>query len=1169
MRNNRIILTSLLASSLAIPFSRSVLAQSDSSSLSGGVTDASGAFLPNAKVTVRSNATGQESNVTTNESGNFTVPNVRPGDYQVRVESTGFQTVTLNDVHVDPSIGRHVDIRLKVGSSDTSVTVEAAANTVQTESAVVGQLVTQEQVRSIQLNGRNPLYLAQLEPGVVRNAPMANFNFGLDNGLNIGGARSQESLITLDGAPAVRTRSNGTSVGVADVDSTAQVQILTNSYPAEYGRTDGGQVRIVPKSGTSVLHGSAYEYIRNTIFNANTWQRKLPSAPASQRAKPPGFRFNQFGYNFNGPVTFPGFNKSRSHLFFLFGQEYVRYNNDDTVNRKVPTTLMRQGNFSELLSPNIFYNGTNQIYNPNTGVPYANNIIPASDLSANGIGLLNAFPTPNASGSNYNWTDAATEKQTQRKDTYVVDWIPADAHRIRFTVLNYAYTDYSPHYGNFNLIPRIFTRPNQIGVIHYTWNATPTFVNEVIVSGATDHVTIGIDLSSGRYNRTNYGINYPYLYSASTKTIPNKFPTVSLPNFDLLDGGPYPSRSGGIVYNGADNITKVLGNHTIKAGFNFEYSGENNFDQITVSNTPGSTNNQNGRFNFTDSRTLSPGSLGTTRVGVANAAEGLFDTYGEIGQRSYTLYRSTMYEGFIQDQWRASQHLVIEAGARYSWYNPYYAKWGNQSVFSPSNYNPAIAVTVDPVTDVVTGPDQSRYNGVVIPGSGFPSSANGHVSADILSNGYAYLFRGYGNAYSPTVKSDIQPRFGITYEAKPGTVIRAGGGRYVQRLGITDNVFTGGNAPFQPSSTVSLGNVDRPGGIGSNNFPFNYSSQAFNYPSPEAYNWNGTVEQDIPALGVLTVAYAGRRGIHLEELLNVNQLQPGTTFLPANQLPNGKNVTADSIRPYKGFSNINQATNGGASFYNSLQVNLRRRLSRGLLFGVAYTWSKSTDFGSSNGTILPNTFNKNIYYGPSDYDRRHVFVSNFVYNIEQFTHANNFASRAVLGRWQVSGTLQAQTGGPLNVSTGTDFAGVGPGSGSQLIPTLRSPQTYKSFAGQTGTNPWFDVSAYPGVTTKQNNNTNYLATTYAGQFAPRGTRNQLWGPGFQSYSAALNKTFQIIPGHENQTLVFRAEAFNLANHPTADNPDTGYTSGTFGQSKTKGGTYSADRQFQFSLRYAF
>ncbi len=1135
----------LLAAVMAFSTAQPSVAQSDNSSFSGGVTDTSGAVIPNARITIHNDATGSESVITSGVSGNFTFPNVQTGNYTVRIESAGFQSVTLNGVRVDPSIGRHVDISMKPGETSSVITVEAGVNTVQTESAAVGQLVTQEQVKSIQLNGRNPLYLSQLEPGVVRNAAIASFSFGLDNGLNIGGARSGDSLITIDGAPAVRTRSNGTSVGVADVDATSQVQILTNSYQAEYGRSSGGQVRIVPKSGTSMFHGTAFEYFRNTILNANTWRRKLPTNDLSIQSKPPGFRYNQYGWNLNGPVYIPHlFNQNRNKLFFLAGQEYVRYNNDDTVFRRVPTTLMRTGNFSELLAPNIFYGGSNQIVNPNTGAVYANNVIPASDLSANGLGLLNAFPTPNANSANYNWVDSATEKQTQRKDTLVIDFVPYEAHHIRFTILNYNYTDYTPHYGNFNRNPRIFTRPNQIGVLHYAWTVSPSLVNELVASAAADHVNIDIDRSSGLYNRNLYGITYPYLFSAGSKTIPNKIPTVSLPNFDLLDGGPYPSRSGGLVYNIADNLTKVIGNHNLKAGFNFEYAGENNFDQITVSNTPGSTNNQNGKFTFTDARQGGT----TTNVGIANAAEGLFDTYGEIGQRSYTLYRSTMYEGFVQDQWRARSNLVIEAGLRYSYYNPYYAKWGNQSVFNPASYNPANAVTVNPKTDAVTGGDP--YNGVVIPGNGFPSSARGHVDPTILA-GFQNLFRGFSNAYSPTVKSNIQPRVGVTYQVNPTMVVRAGAGRYVQRLGITDNVFTGGNAPFQPSSTVSLGQVNSPGGAGSNAFPFNYSSQAYNYPSPEAYNWNVTVEQEFSRIGILSVAYAGRRGIHLEELLNINQLPIGTTLLPQNQ-----GIVSDALRPYKGFSNINQATNGGASIYHSLQVNLRRRLTKGLLFGAAYTWSKSLDFGSSNGTNQPNAFDKSIFYGPSDFDTRHVFVSNFVYNIDQFDHSSHLLNRAVFGNWQFSGTAQGQTGPPLqNISNGSDFAGVGPGSGTQPYRLLHNPTTTKAFAGQNGTALYFDTSAY--------------AAPVPGTFAPRGSRNAVYGPGFQSYNAALNKTIHVIPALENHTLVFRAEAFNLLNHPTLDNPDTNPTSGTFGQSKTKGGTYDAARQFQFSLRYAF
>lgn len=1119
----------------------STLAQSDNSYLSGSVADMSGALVPGAKITVRNNATLSERSITSNETGSFTLTNLPPGDYSVRVEKAGFETTTLRDTHLDPSIGRRIEISMKVGNTTIEVNVEAGISTVQTESSSVGQLVTQEQVKSIQLNGRNPLYLSQLEPGVVRGNSMAAFAFALDSGINVNGARSQESLLTFDGAPMVRTRSNGTSVGVADVDSTSQVQVLTTSYPAEYGRTSGGQIRMVPKSGSTYFHGNVFEYFRNTALNANTWARN------NTRLKRQAFRYNQFGWNLNGPVYIPGhFNKDRSMLFFLLGQEWVLYNHDDLSQQKVPTALMRTGNFSELLGSNIFYNAPVQIVNPNTGAPYANNIIPTTQLSSNGIALLNAYPAANlANNATNNWLDSALYTERQRKDTIIVDFVPFDAHHFRFSLLNYNYNDYEPHFGNFNLNPRIFTRPNQIGVFHYSWTVSPTTVNEFVISAAADHVNIGIDTSLGGYDRTKYGINYPYLYSAATKTLPNKIPTIQLANFGTLDGGPYPSRSGGMVYDVADNITKVWGNHTVKIGGLWEYAGENNFDQISVDNTrPGTTNNQNGLFLFTDRRVTG---TQTTGAAIANAALGLFDTYGEIGQRSYTLFRGNMFEGFAQDQWHATPKLVLEMGLRYSVMKPYHSVWGNQSFFSQKDWSPTLAPTVNSTTGFVTGGDP--LNGIVIPGSGFPGSAKGHVSDDILSNGYSRLFRGYDSNYHPTVYTNLQPRIGFAYQISPGTVLRGGFGRYVQRLGISDVVQVGGNAPFQPSSTVTRGNVDAPGGVGANASPIALTSQRYEYPSPESYGWNLTFEQDFPKIATLTMSYVGRRGIHLEQLGNVNQLQPGT--VQAN--PTISNT--DALRPYRGYSTIGEAQNVGGSKYQSLQANLKRRLNKGFLAGVAYTWSKSLDYGSSNGTNVPNVYDININYGPSDFDTRHVMVLNYVWDIPYATHSTNHFLRAGLGDWQLSGTIQAQSGRPLGVSLGNDRAGVGPGSGNQYYVRTRAPNLPHAFAGNTGTAQWFESAVYQPAP--------------LGTFAPRGSRNNVYGPGFNSFSSALQKSMHVIPGHENHAVIFKAEAFNYTNHPNYDNPNVSPTSGSFGRVTQKGNTYASERQFQFSLRYTF
>jgi hypothetical protein len=1125
------------------------LAQSDTSSLSGTVSDSSGAVVPNARVSVRDEATQSTREALTKQDGNFTIPNLAPGTYAVRVEAAGFQTIALNGVQVDPNIGRRVDLAVKIGETSTSVTVEASANTVQTESGSVGQLITQEQVKNIQLNGRNPLYLAQMEPGVVRSNSMAALGFGLDNPLNVNGARSQESMQTFDGAPMVRTRSNGTSVGVANVDSTSEVQVLTVSYPAEYGRTSGGLIRLVPKSGSSDFHGSAFEYFRNNALNANTWQRNFAALPRQ------AFRYNQFGWNVNGPFYFPGhFNKERKKLFFLAGQEWVKYNHDDTslATLKVPTLLMRQGDFSELLGSNIFYKSPVQIVNPTTGAPYLKNVIPSSDLSPNGIGLLNAYPKPNLSSSpTSNWIDSALYTERQRKDSLVIDYVPADTHHLRFSLLNYNYDDYEPHFGNFNTNPRIFHRPNQVAVFHYTWMISASMVNDAYVSAAADHVNINIDTSSGLFDRTKYGINYPYLFGSATKVIPNKIPTIQLANFGTLDGGPYPSRSGGMVYDIGDSLTKVLGHHTLKSGGLWEYAGENNYDQISVDNTrPGTTNNQNGLFTFTDSRGgTSSSPVPTSKAAVANVALGLFDTYGEIGQRSYTPFRGNMFEGFAQDQWHVTQKLVLEYGVRYSVMMPYHSLWGNEAFFNPKNYDQNLAPTVDPKTGFLTGGD--AYNGVVIPGSGFPSAAKGHVPDDILNGNYQRLFRGYDSNYSPTVYSDIQPRLGFAYQIGSGTVVRSGAGRYVQRLGISDTVHVGGNAPFQPASTVTRGTVDNPGGIGVHALPLAFTSHAHTYPSPEAWGWNLTVEHEFVNMATFTLSYVGRRGYHLEQLANINQLQLGTTQNSAN-----KGVNADALRPYKGFSTIIEAENTGGSSYHAMEADVRRRLTKGVLFGVAYTWSKSLDYGSSNGTNITNAFNNAVMFGPSDFDTRHVMVANYVWDIPFGTHAANRLERLTVGNWQFSGTVQAQSGRPPSgaVSRNLDQAGVGPGSGNQYYIATRSPSLPHRF-GSTAGLQWFE----PGV----------FQPAPVGTFAPRDSRNIVYGPGFQSYNAALQKGFHLIPSFENHQLIFKAEAFNFSNHPNWDNPDVSPTSSTFGKVTSKGTTYASERQYQFSLRYEF
>ncbi|MFP5226691.1 MAG: carboxypeptidase regulatory-like domain-containing protein [Acidobacteriota bacterium] len=1126
------------------------LAQNTTSSVSGTVEDPSGAVVPNAKITVTNDATGQVLTATTDGHGAYTVTNLPPGTYTVNATISGFQPETQNNVIVDPNIGRQLNFTLKPGTSTTTVKVEANANALQTQSAAVGQLVTSQQVKSAELNGRNPIYLSQLEPGVTRGAPLTSFNFTPDfGGPQISGSRNDEILVTLDGAPMIRTRGNGTTTGVADVDTVSQMQILSTTYPAEYGGTSGGILAQVPRYGTRDFHGSAFEYLRNSFFDANTWIRKQSSNP-TEADHPVPFRFNQFGWNLAGPVAIPHmWDGMRNKLFFVVAQEYLRYRQTPTQTGVVPTALMRTGNFSELLKPNIF-EAPVQLKNPSTGAPYPNNVI-TTGLSPNGLALLNAYPAPNQNQPSYNWEVSAPYPQNQRKDSVTVDYLPAPKHQLRFAFLHYTYYQDNPFAGNFNRTPQIWNWPDEVGVLHWTWTMSPTTVNDLTASASTDHVTITDDLSSGLYDRTKYGINFPYLFPADQKLIPNKIPTIEITDFGTLDGGPYPSHSGGEVISLADNLTKVVGNHTFTFGGLWMYSGENDFDQIDVSSTtPGATNNQNGQFIFTALHNNQP----TSGSAVSNAALGLFDSYGEIGQKSYTLFRANSGEFFAQDNWRARPNLVVEYGVRYSIFQPYYALWGNQSMFNANNYDPAAAPTVNPVTGTETGGNQ--YDGMVIPGSHFPSSAKGHVPASVLNGQYNDLFHGYNKSYSPIVWSDIQPRLGVTWQFAPQTVVRLGGGRFVQRMGVNDVVQLGGNAPFQAAESVTNGNVDNPGGVTQSLYPLQVSSQTYNLPSPEAWAWSASVEQELSKLATLTVSYVGRRGLHLMQIEDINELQPGS--LIANP-----KVAPDALRPFKGYSSIVEMSDHGSSTYNAMQVDLKRRLTNNFLFGVAYTWAKLMDFGSSRGYELPNYYNPSIDYGPADFDIRDVLVVNYMWNLPYADHSGHWLIRNALGDWQISGVTQAQTGTPFSVSNGNDYAGVGPGAGSQIWGAVKPVQVNKHF-GAAG---WFNPAAFE-------NADGSLAHPAYGTFAPRGSRNLIYNPGFQSWNLAAEKPFHIVPRHDNQQLIFRAEAFNFTNHPNWDGSGNapGMStpgSGTFGEITTKGQSYSSDREMQFMLRYAF
>jgi hypothetical protein len=1148
---------------LFLLMSFAAFAQSDVGTITGFVRDPTGAVVPNATVVVKNEAINEEHRVTTDDQGHYTVPNLLPGLYTVTAEVPGFKKFTSTHNRLDANSTIALNADMVVGQTSETVEVSATAEVLQTESGSVQSEVSGQEIDKLELNGRSPIYAAQFLAGVRSGGTLGDFNgVGLSgNPFNINGTRSQDTLVTVDGAPAMRTRANGAVIGVGDVDATQEIQVLTADYSAEYGRASGGQIRMITKTGSTDFHGSAYEYFRNSDLNANTWQRNLSKSTDFQSP----FRFNNFGFSIGGPVWIPKYyDKWRNKFFWFVAEDWIRERNTQTQTQAVPTALMREGNFSELLAPNPWYSGVHQIYYPGTCpkagsagcVPIPGNVIPASALSPNGIALLNAYPAPTAGflQGTQNWLAQAAQPINQRKDVLSADILPTETQRIEFRRSNLAYNEYDPFDQGSGETAKYFNRPNQTNVMTWTWTLSPTLINEARASVSLDDVYIPVNKSEIGFNRQdlNPPVTYPYLFPA--KDITGKIPTVNLnDNFYSLAGGPYPSHSSGPIYTFSDSVTKIWSNHTFKFGVYYEYSGENDGDQINVSTVPGGSNNQNGTFTFTDS-----GTGATSGVSIANLALGYADSYTEIGPRALTIWRGSMVEEFAQDSWKVTPKLHIDYGIRVSTITGFHPLWGNADYFDGALYNPAQAVQVNAKGNVVLGTG-NPYNGIVIPGfNSFPSSAQGRVLAasSPICDGASCNSLFAPNLPKSYIGEDtpVQPRVGVAYQLTPKTVVRAGAGEFVTRMPLLDNIFPGGNSPFQPFVTVNNVKVDDPGAslVAGTAAAITVTTLNPHLKQPVAWNWNFTVERELPLHSTLTVAYVGHRGYHAWQVYDINQVPAGT--LQANP---GVNVNV--LRPFKGYAAIQEEESVVNSQYNGLQVTWSRRFTAGSLFNVVYTFSKSMDNGSNYRDIVPDTYNTSNLWAPSEYDARHVVIINYLYELPFFKNSTSLTGK-LLGGWQLSGASQFQTGTPCGIGTNNDFAGVsstdlgsfGCGSEGQFWVLNGTPSITGGFAGPTGkagSVKYFtaNVTAPP-----------------AGTFnLQKGVRDSVYQPGIQDWNVSMFKRFTV---NEHNAFEFRAEAYDFPNHPNWSGPNLNPTSSQFGEVTAKTGLV---RTLQLSLRYAF
>src|SRR5258706_1084431 len=604
-------------------------AQFETGQIAGFVRDASQAVVTGANVTVTNQGNGEQRQTTTNSSGYYVVPNLLVGTYSVTAELTGFKKIVQSGIVLDSTGKLNIDLALTVGAVTESVEVNASATQVQTESAQVGRVVTTKQIQELTLNGRNPMYLALLKPGVSGGGIGTFDRDSVSNGrFNISGSRADEYVVMVDGAVATRTRSSGSMLGSQDVDSIQEVQILTANYNAEYGRSSGGQIRFITKSGTLKFHGDLVENFRNSALDANDWTRNHSPLP-SQYLAPAPFRFNQYGWDMGGPVFIPKVtHRENTKLFFFWAEEWIKRREGSTGTGTVPTLNMRSGNLSELLDPaNAFFKKVVTVNDPSTGKPFTGNIIPGSMISHNGQALLNSYPlpTPGFSQGTSNYIVTYPHFSDTRKDTFKVDYMISDKHRLSFRGTHIPWTFDGPFEGTLGLFQSLWSRPNRTAALSLTSTLSPTLVNEFTLSANSDGLgSIYANPACGpRCDRTTYGINYPFIYPG-TKWFPGKLPSLTVTGLTTIDNGPYPGTWSGFVYSWANNTTKIVGNHTLKFGVFIERSGQNDHIQFTTASAP-ATINENGSFRFLDT-----GSPTTTGLGIANALLGSFNDYSEL-----------------------------------------------------------------------------------------------------------------------------------------------------------------------------------------------------------------------------------------------------------------------------------------------------------------------------------------------------------------------------------------------------------------------------------------------------------------------------------------------------------------------------------------------------------
>lgn len=1047
-------------------------AQEVTGSIIGTVTDASGAVVPNAEITLTNLATREERKVNTDENGGYTLTQVQPGIYDLTVRTQGFKEYLNKGLELNVNDRRTLNVTLETGAVNETVTVTGEAPLVQT-SPTVGDVVENRRVVELPLNNRNFLQLLTLVPGVTSSGT-SEISIGLTNvtDFSINGTRRNSINFLVDGVSNTDVGSNITLLSIPTVDSIQEFRVITSVPTAEFGKSGGGVVNLVTRGGGRDFHGAAYEFFRNDRLNANSFFNNANgtfgpneatvlaglATAGTPRTPRPKLRYNNFGYLVSGPVFIPGhYNKEREKTFFLFSQEFRRIIRAPSLASPitVPSLLERQGNFSEA--------GNLTIFDPLTNLPFPNNTIPQARLNPTAVALLNLYPTPNVpattAGRAPNRFAVTTPTiQNTRQETVRIDHTISTAHRLtgRFTR---DLSQTSELGGLFfgATIPNIATTntnvPGTVLGISLTSTFGPTIVNEATFTFSGNKISTAL---VGRYNGTDVTVPHTELFPENSSGIP---PNINITGQPTIGAGQL-YRIKYRNYNPKDNLTIIYKAHTIKLGGDVSFEAK---DENAASLTQGT-------YGFTGALTRVGSSGG---IGLADFLLGRAASYTEPERDVLLNLRFGRTEFYIQDTWKIKPNFQLDYGIRYYRYRQARDNNNVLATFLPQLYRPERA----------------------------PQCANVSCSTFVTStfdvtNGFAYAGTNspFGRRVQKDDGNDFGPRIGFAWDPhKDGkTVLRGGYGVYYDQalVGIVEqNSFT--TPPFNNSvsltgtfaSPIPFANPGTPVTAATRGALGTVNATTAPFVTPTIQQWSFTVQRELFRTAVIEVGYTGSAGNHLIRPVDINAPTPQEIVNAARGIAgcdtalNAANNPANCInlaRPYRGFGAITDRQTTATSRYHGLISSFRLRPTHGLTAQIAYTFSKNiTDATNDRDAIdVPQIRTDfTLERAVSRLDRTHVFVASYVYEVPTFHtgFASSTAGRLLLSGWELAGISTAQTGLPLNRvvqgSVTVPARGTRPNlisDPTQNIPTNPSggiPYAFNPFAfrttltGQIGSSP--------------------------------------------------------------------------------------------------------------------